>query len=396
MNYDLIIVGSGFSGATIAYQGAKCGKRVLILEKRNHIAGNMYDFYNQDGILVQKYGPHSFHTNRQDVYEFITSIGDWEDYTLRARVVIDGTTTPSPFNFHTIDTFYPKEDAEVLKQTLQSEYPEAKTVSIVDMLHSENEVIRQYALFLFEKDYRPYTAKQWGIAPEELDISVLKRVPVRLSYVDRYFDDRWQLLPQEGYTSFFQQMLSHPNIEIRLNCNAVDHITLDMENRQVLFDKKPINIPIVYTGPLDELMHHKYGVLPYRSLRFEFKTLPQKSYQETAGVAHPMEKEFTRITEYTKLPYQDVGEKTTIAIEYPMAYGETPELEPYYPILTKASQQMYQQYAEDARKIANLYLCGRLANFRYFNMDDAIAAGLEVYQELEKGWKEKKHEQNNG
>ncbi|MBQ8730208.1 MAG: UDP-galactopyranose mutase, partial [Lachnospiraceae bacterium] len=308
MRYDMIIVGCGFTGATIAYKAAKDGKRVLILEKRDHIAGNMYDYMDDTGIMVQKYGPHSFHTDKEEVYDFISQIGNWYEYILRARVMIDEKYTPSPFNFKTIDQFYSEEEAAKLKEALTKYYNNAKKVTVVELLESKDERIRQYAQFLFEKDYRPYTAKQWGIDPGDLDISVLKRVPVRLDYTDGYFDDKYQLMPEGGFTKLFEGMLDSPLIDVELNCDALSRIRI--ENNEIWFDGEKLDIPLIYTGPLDELFDNVYGRLPYRSLRFDLQVHNVDSFQETSGVAYPMAEGYTRITEYKKLPIQDVKGKT--------------------------------------------------------------------------------------
>lgn len=382
LNYDLIVVGSGFSGATIAYCAAQEGKKVLVLERRSHIAGNMYDYYDEHGILVQKYGPHSFHTDKKEVYDFITSIGSWYEYILRARVEIEGKLTPSPFNLKTIDDFFEEAEAKQIKERLKMYYGDMKKTTIVDMLTSEDAVIKKYADFLFEKDYRPYTSKQWGIKPEELDISILKRVPVRLDYTDGYFDDKWQCMPEKGFTSFFETMLRNDNIDVKLNYDALEHIDLDENNKKIYLDKEPINIPIVYTGAIDEFFKHKYGILPYRSLKFEYKTLEKDSFQETSGVAYPMAEGYTRITEFKKIPAQNIPGKTTIAIEYPVEYGSKNGQEAYYPILTEESQRMHKLYMQEAEQYKNLYLCGRLADFKYYNMDDAILRAKDVYKDI--------------
>lgn len=378
MRYDMIIVGCGFTGATIAYKAAKDGKRVLILEKRDHIAGNMYDYMDDTGIMVQKYGPHSFHTDKEEVYDFISQIGNWYEYILRARVMIDEKYTPSPFNFKTIDQFYSEEEAAKLKEALTKYYNNAKKVTVVELLESKDERIRQYAQFLFEKDYRPYTAKQWGIDPGDLDISVLKRVPVRLDYTDGYFDDKYQLMPEGGFTKLFEGMLDSPLIDVELNCDALSRIRI--ENNEIWFDGEKLDIPLIYTGPLDELFDNVYGRLPYRSLRFDLQVHNVDSFQEASGVAYPMAEGYTRITEYKKLPIQDVKGKTVIAVEYPTKYGEKDGKEPYYPILTRESIEAYGKYKALAEKVDKLYVCGRLGDFKYYNMDDAILRALEVYE----------------
>lgn len=381
MKYDIVIAGCGFAGATIAYMAAKDGKRVLLADKREHIAGNMYDYVNEDGILVQKYGPHSFHTDNEDVYSFIKSIGNWYEYILRARVLIDDKYTPSPFNFKTIDQFYHEDKAIELKKRLTDYYKGRKKVTVVEMVESEDELIREYADFLFEKDYRPYTSKQWGMKPEEIDISVLKRVPVRLDYTDGYFDDKYQLVPEGGFTAFFENMLSDSNIDIRLNCDILEHI--EIKDNEIYFENEKLDIPFVYTGELDELFKCKYGKLPYRSLYFDIQTHNVDSYQETSGVAYPMAEGYTRITEFKKIPVQNIEGKTTIAVEYPQKYGSEKGKEPYYPILTEESKNLYERYLGESESIKGLYLCGRLADFKYYNMDDVIRRALEVYKEIQ-------------
>lgn len=382
MNYDLVIAGCGFAGSTIAYLAAQQGKRVLIYEKRGHIAGNMYDEVNGAGILVQKYGPHSFHTNRKEVYDFITSIGEWYEYILRARVLIDDKYTPSPFNFKTIDDYYDDKKAGILKKHLLEYYNNAEKVTIVEMLECSDSIIKEYAEFLFEKDYRPYTSKQWGINPKDLDISVLKRVPVRLTYVDRYFDDKWQVMPKGSFTEFFKKMLDSKNIDIKLNCDILEHLKLNGSNGSIFLDGEKLNVPLVYTGAVDELFNLKYKRLPYRSLYFDLKTLDIESYQETSGVAYPMAEGYTRITEYTKIPIQNVKGKTTIAVEYPVFYGSENGKEAYYPILTEDSQRIYKKYKEEVEKYSKLFLCGRLADFKYYNMDDVIIRAFDVFKNL--------------
>lgn len=381
MKYDIVIAGCGFAGATIAYMAAKDGKRVLLADKREHIAGNMYDYVNEDGILVQKYGPHSFHTDNEEVYSFINSIGNWYEYILRARVLIDDKYTPSPFNFKTIDQFYHVDKAIELKKRLTDYYKGRKKVTVVEMVESEDELIREYADFLFEKDYRPYTSKQWGMKPEEIDISVLKRVPVRLDYTDGYFDDKYQLMPEGGFTAFFENMLSDSNIDIRLNCDILEHI--EIKDNEIYFENEKLDIPFVYTGELDELFKCKYGKLPYRSLYFDIQTHNVDSYQETSGVAYPMAEGYTRITEFKKIPVQNIEGKTTIAVEYPQKYGSEKGKEPYYPILTEESKNLYERYLGESESIKGLYLCGRLADFKYYNMDDVIRRALEVYKEIQ-------------
>jgi len=382
-HYDLIVVGCGFSGSIVAYLAAKHRKKkVLILEQRQHIAGNMYDKRDSEtGILVQQYGPHSLHTDKKEIYDLLCEIGEWEPYTLRVRVEIQGKMTPSPFNFQTVDMYFEPPKAMQIKKHLADTFDYAPKVTILEMLNSTDDVVREYANFLYENDYRPYTAKQWNIAPEKLDPLVLKRVPVRLTYTDAYFDDRYQMLPRSGFTDFFQKMLSDPQIEIRTGIDARDHISLDTAGN-LLYDGVSLSVPVVYTGALDEFFHYCYGKLPYRSLHFEYETRAAQSYQETASSVYPMASGFTRITEFTKIPCQDGHGKTIIAHEYPEVYGTALGKLPYYPILTERSQNTFGQYRCKAEQYNLFFPCGRLADFRYYNMDDAIEHAAAVYHRL--------------
>lgn len=370
-NYDVIVVGCGLSGSVAARELAERGKKVIILEKRNHIGGNMYDEVDENRILVQKYGPHTFHTNKKELYDYMCKYEEWEPFYLKCMTQIDGKFTPTPFNFQTIDDFYEKDKAEQLKKRIREYYGDVESKTIVELLECEDELIREYAHFLFDKDYSLYTAKQWGIKPSEIDVSVLKRVPVNFSYKDNYFEDTYQVMPKHSFTQFFRNLLNHENITVKLNEDALKYLEVDTDNKIVKVNGKKWDKLIVYTGPLDQLLKYKYGVLPYRSLRFDYQTKDTKSYQPAPVVAYPQEEEYTRITEYTKIPVQDKV-VTKIAVEYPVMFEEGKEMEPYYPVLTGNSKQTYGQYEYEIKKIENIKMCGRLAQFKYFNMDQAL------------------------
>jgi UDP-galactopyranose mutase len=382
--YDILIVGCGFAGGIVAYLSAtKLNKKVLILEKRNHIAGNMYDEKDPEtGILVHRYGPHIFFTNKEQVYNLITEVGEWQPFTVKGRVDIDGQLMPSPFNYETIDNFFTREKAGEIKEHLAKAYPGQEKTTIVSLLNSEDLIVREYGKFLFEKDYKPYTIKQWGIKPEELDVAVLERVPIRLNYIDRLLDQKYQVLPKTSFTSFFNLMLDRPNIDIQLNIDANDHLALDCTNGLVRFDGQAVGIPVVYTGALDELMHYKYGKLPYRSIDFRYETHNIESFQETSFSIYPFAQGYTRITEYTKLPFQNGNGKTLVAYEYPVAYESGNGKIPYYPVLTDESKQLYNRYLEDVKNIENFIPCGRLADFQYYNMEDAIERAIDAFNAI--------------
>ena len=376
---DYLVIGCGLSGAVVARHLAEQGKQVTIWERRDHIGGNMYDYVDEHGFLVQKYGPHTFHTKKKELYDYMCRFGRWQDYKLTCGAAWGGKYTPTPFNFTTIDTFYPEEKAELLKEKLKKAFSGRDTATVVEVLAHPDEDIRGYAEFLFQNDYAPYTAKQWGVSPSEIDPSVLKRVPLRFSYEEGYFDDPYQVMPEQSFTHFFQNLLDHPNIHIELGVEALDHIQI--RNDRIFLDGVPLEIPVVYTGALDELFGGIYGRLPYRSLRFEWKYEDKESLQDAPVVAYPQEAGYTRITEYKKLPVQ-TGTGTSYALEYPLTYQEGTQQEPYYPVLTEQSQQQYEQYRRAAEAVPNLICYGRLADFKYYNMDQALEQALNVCENI--------------
>lgn len=370
---DCLIIGCGLSGAVAARKYAELGKQVTIWERRDHIGGNMFDYVDKHGFLVQKYGPHIFHTHNIDVFNYIQQFEQWNPFHLVCGAEWSGKYTPTPFNFTTIDTFFSPEKAAKLKKKLREAFAEREFATVIEVLEHSDPDIRSYAEYLFQNDYAPYTAKQWGVSPSEIDPSVLKRVPLRFSYSEGYFDDPYQVMPKHSYTTFFENLLNHPNIQIELGVEALKHIIV--KNNHIYVDGIEVDFPVVYTGALDELFGGIYGQLPYRSLRFEWKYEEKDSIQPAPVVAYPQAEGYTRITEYKKLPVQD-HQGTSYAIEYPLPYQEGKKLEPYYPVLTEESKIQYSQYKTLADKIPNLISCGRLADFKYYNMDQALERAL--------------------
>ncbi len=375
---DILVVGCGLSGSVVARSLAEQGKKVVIWEKRDHIGGNVYDYIDKHGFLVQKYGPHAFHTNEDAVYEFINQFEEWQPYRLTCGANWDGRCTPTPFNFKTIDTFFTAVEAETIKRKLKIAFPNRETATVVEVLDYPDADIHAYADFLFRNDYAPYTAKQWGVSPEEIDKSVLKRVPLRFSYGEGYFEDKYQVMPMHSFTKFFENLLNHPNIKIELGVDALEHLSI--EDDTLMLDGKLLRCPVVYTGALDELFRGEYGWLPYRSLHFKWVYDEIESLQEYPTVAYPAE-EYTRITEFKKLPVQD-KRGTVYVEEYPVPYKEGLKLEPYYPVLTEESQNRYDKYKALADRIPNLMCCGRLADFKYYNMDQALKRALLLVEQL--------------
>jgi UDP-galactopyranose mutase len=380
---DCLVIGCGLSGSVVARYLADLGIKVTIWERRNHIGGNMFDYVDEYGILVHKYGPHTFHTNNKALIEYIRRFGEWEEYKLTCMAEIDGKTTPTPFNFQTIDDYYPIEEANELKRRIREAFGNRETTTVVELLEHSDEMIRGYAKFLFDKDYSLYTAKQWGVPLSEIDPSVLKRVPLRFSYDVGYFDDKYQVMPKVSYTDFFKKLLDHSNISLVLNVEALERLSISDDGQNLLIDGNIADFPVVYTGALDELFGCTEGKLPYRSLRFEWVHEDIDNFQDAPVVAYPQAENFTRITEYKKLPVQKVN-GTTYAVEYSQPYELGIKAEPYYPVLTEKSQRLYKKYRRRADLISNLYHCGRLADFKYYNMDQALERALAVCTNIER------------
>ncbi len=375
---DNLIVGCGLSGAVIARHLAEKGKKVVIWDRRNHIGGNMYDYLDEHGCLVQKYGPHTFHTKKKELFDFMCRFEEWHPFKLTCGAVWDNKYTPTPFNFTTIDTFFQPEQALRLKEKLRNAFQGRATASVIEVLNYPDADIQQYAEFLFHNDYAPYTAKQWGVSPNEIDPGVLARVPLRFSYEIGYFDDPFEVMPEHSFNAFFKNLLDHENIEVYLGVDAIDHLKVKNDHLQI--DGMEVDIQVVYTGALDELFDHIYGQLPYRSLRFEWRHDNIESFQKAPVVAYPQELSFTRITEYKKIPVQNIT-GTSYAIEYSVPYRDGVNVEPYYPVLTNKSQDLYKKYKILADRVPNLIYCGRLADFKYYNMDQALERALSICDE---------------
>lgn len=373
----IAIVGCGITGCVIAREYAEKGEQVIVFDRRNHIGGNLYDYVDEHGINVHQYGPHIFHTNSEKVWDFVNKYGKWQDFSLICGAVIDGVCVPTAFDFTTIDTFFAKEKAEIIKSKLLSKYKNQTTATVLELLECDDADIREYAEFLYEKDYKPYTAKQWGISPDKIDKSIFKRVPVRIGYKKAYFDDKYQAMPQDGYTAFIRNILDHKNITVQLNVDVIN--ILSITDDQISLKNYPEVSTVFYTGALDELFGYRFGYLPYRSLRFEWKYEDKDSFQDMPVVAYPQAEGYTRITEYKKLPNQNV-KGTTYAVEYPLPVSDNDDVEPYYPVLTDDSQKAFSQYRELASTIKNLVCCGRLADFKYYNIDQAIENALNVME----------------
>ncbi len=358
--YDFLIIGCGFAGSVLAERLADEGKKILIVDKRNHIAGNAYDYYNKEGILIHKYGPHIFHTNSEDVFKYLSKFTKWRPYEHRVLGSVDGQLVPIPINLTTINKLYGKNlTSDEVVDFLASKAEVRKPV-----LTSEDVVLNVVGKELYEKFFRGYTKKQWDLDPSELDASVTARVPTRTNSDDRYFTDSLQAMPKNGYTEMFQKMLSHENIHIMLNTNYKDIV-------DIIPHKK-----LIYTGPIDDYFDYKFGKLPYRSIDFKFETLDQEDYQQTGTINYPTSNLYTRITEFKHLTGQK-HHKTAIVYEYPTADGD-----PYYPIPRKENQEIYNQYKKLADETENVYFTGRLGTYKYYNMDQVVAQSLALFRKI--------------
>lgn len=375
----IIVVGAGFSGATIARLFADSGKEVIVIDKRETVGGNAYDFYDRNDILVQPYGPHIFHTNDKKVFDFLSRFTEWEKYEHRVLAAVrKDKFVPVPFNLTSLFMLYGKEKAERIKKILIDEIGVDKKVPILQLKKHENAEIRRFGDFVYKHIFYIYTMKQWGFKPEQLGTEVMNRVPVYVSNEDRYFTDEYQFMPKQGFTELIKNMLCHPRIKIKLGEDASKEISINDD--QIYFGNQLLDGILIYTGCVDELFDYKFGVLPYRSLKFKFETVKKPSYQPAAVVNYTTSHKYTRITEFTKFTCPE-KENTVIVKEYAKPFKKGKNI-PYYPIPIEKNKAHYGQYKELADKCNNLYLLGRLGNYKYINMDIAVKNAMDLFDEI--------------
>ncbi|UFH52184.1 UDP-galactopyranose mutase [Spirosoma sp. KNUC1025] len=361
MTYDFAIVGAGFAGSVLAERlASQAGKTVLLIDKRPHIGGNAYDCPNEDGILIHQYGPHIFHTNSADVFAYLSQFTQWRPYEHRVLAAVDDQLLPIPINLDTVNKLY---GYSFTSEEL-AKYFRSVGEPVDDIRTSEDVVVSQVGRDLYEKFFRGYTRKQWGVDPSELDKMVTSRIPTRTNRDDRYFTDEFQYMPLHGYTKMFENMVDHPNI----------HQMLGTDFKQI---KDQLSFTeLIYTGPIDEYFDYCYGKLPYRSLRFDHQTLDVTDYQPVAVVNYPNDHAYTRITEYKKLTGQK-HPKTSLTFEYPQDEGD-----PYYPVPRPENAVLYRQYKQLGDSTPNVHFVGRLGTYRYYNMDQVVAQALTLYKKL--------------
>ncbi|MBR1579718.1 MAG: UDP-galactopyranose mutase [Selenomonadaceae bacterium] len=376
--FDVIIVGAGFAGAVMAERLAAHDHSVLLIERRFHVGGNCFDEIDGNGVLVHRYGPHLFHTDDEEVWRYLSRFTDWRVYHHRVLAMIDGQTLPIPFNLNTLHAVFPPSMAERLEEALLNRYDYNTKVPILKLKQSTDKDLRFIADFVYEKIFLHYTQKQWGLDPENIEGAVTARVPVFVGRDDRYFNDRFQAVPTKGYTQLFNRMLRRDKIKLMLNTDFNDVLRVDGD--QILFLDQPFEGKLIFTGQLDDLFNDQFGALPYRSVDMKFETVETESYQPAATVNYPNNYDFTRITEFKKI-HPVKTPSTTILKEYPQDY-ERGVNTPYYPIFTDDNKARFDQYAQKAAQIKNLITVGRLAEYRYYDMDDIVRRALDVFNSI--------------
>ena len=359
--FDYLIVGAGFAGCVLAERLVRgSGKRVLVCDRRGHVGGNAYDHYDDAGLLVHKYGPHIFHTSSTEVFEYLSRFTAWRPYEHRVLASVDGQLVPIPINLDTVNRLY----GLSLTSFQLEDFFRSVAEAVPRIRSSEDVVVSRVGRELYEKFFRGYTRKQWGLDPSELDASVTARIPIRTNRDDRYFTDTYQAMPLHGYTRMFESMLADPNIKVMLNTDYRE-IEKEIPYREM-----------IYTGPIDAFFDHVYGKLPYRSLEFRHETLSAPSFQPTGTVNYPNEHAYTRVTEFKRLTGQE-HPRTSVVYEIPRGEGD-----PYYPIPRAENAALYQRYQALAAAQKGVHFVGRLATYRYYNMDQVVAQALTLYSKL--------------
>jgi len=403
--YDALVIGAGFAGAVVAGELARRGgKRVLVLERRSHVGGNAYDCLDAHGVRIHLYGPHIFHTNNKQVYDYVSQYTAWNGYQHRVAADLpqenglEGRLQyPVPFNLTSMEAAFGPEKGRYLGDKLIKTYGVEKKVTILELRQNSDPEIRALADYVYAHVFVHYTMKQWGQKPEEIDPATTARVPVFLSRDDRYFQDKYQGLPLEGYASLFERILAHRDITVALNADAQTRLTL--QDGRIFLDGEEFPGPVVFTGALDEFFGLKFGRLPYRTLDFKFETLVSQTFDRSASlgctvmpgkdffqsygtVNYTVDKPYTRITEFKRLTRQNLPGITTIMKEFSKPYTGLPGEFPYYAIINEANDALYARYVAVAAKYPNLHLLGRLAEYKYYNMDSIISRALTLVSKL--------------
>lgn len=385
MKNKIVIAGAGFSGSYFARNLAELGWEVKVIEKHNHIAGHVYDEIDKEtGCMVHEFGPHIFHTDDEDIWEWVNRFSDFNPFSLKTQVFFESYQEwfTCSFGFHTVEQLFDEEKAKKTINRLKENYPNRETVTVPELMQSEDELIKEFVTILWEEDYKPYTAKQWGLEPTKVDPDILKRVPVYMSHFDKIHNNKYEAIPVNGYTELFKNILDHKNIEVTLNTDALEH--LEIRENQVYYEGEKVTF--LFTGAIDDLFNYEFGPLNYRSLQFEREiTINDKNTQlgDPCVDIYPDEKhEYTRITNYGKLPIQNDIEYQVSVKEYPIQYELGSGIDRYYPVSTKEDKEKFAKYKEKASKVKGLFLSGRLANYKYYDMDKSLIAAREALGEF--------------
>jgi UDP-galactopyranose mutase len=380
--FNYIIIGAGFAGAVLAERiASRLDKKVLVIDKRSHIGGNCYDHFDKNGILIHKYGPHLFHTDSKMVLDYLSQFTGWLNYHHKVLAYIDGQNIPIPFNLNSIRLLFPEYQAELLEKKLITKFGYGKKVPILELRKEDDTDLKFLSDFIYEKVFASYTSKQWGCKPEEISPEVTARVPVHISKDDRYFQDRYQSVPQHGYTKIFERLLSHENISLLLQTDYKDVIDFNQKTGAITLFGNPFDGKLIFTGMIDEFFDFKFGRLPYRSLQFSLTNLAQESFQQATTINYPNDYDFTRITEFKKLTAQK-SNTTTIVKEFPQDYDpyDPQKNVPYYPFFKEENIKKYEKYQHHSSQFKNITFIGRLAEYRYYDMDDIVERALNVFE----------------
>ena len=367
-----LIVGAGISGSVLANLIAdRLNEEVLIIDRREHIAGNCFDYLATDeNITVHKYGPHIFHTNNKEVWDYLSNFTKWNYFYLKPNVMIEGNRVSLPFTLKTLRELFSQSMAERIENKLITKYGYGVKVPILDFQKSKDKDLNFIGKFVYENVFKNYTIKQWGLKPEEIDASVTARVPIYISNDARYFQDKYQAIPLKGYTKLIENILNHKNIKVELNTNYKDLSKNEIKEFKAVF----------YTGAIDEYFDYQYGELPYRSLKFDIRTIDKEYYQKSVVTNYPNDYDFTRITEH-KYFLDEKSNKTIISVEYPQAFS-LGKNERYYPINNEKNDKLYNKYLLESKKLENVYFFGRLGDYKYYNMDLAVERVFELFEKL--------------
>jgi len=379
--FDTIIIGAGFAGSVLAERLAtKKNQRVLVIDKRQHIGGNCYDRFDDHGVLIHQYGPHLFHTDNKQVFDYLSEFTQWQPYQHEVLAFIDGQQVPVPFNLNSLHALLPESLAQSLELKLIERFGYGKKVPILELREIDDAELKFLADFIYEKIFVNYTAKQWGKKPEDISPEVTGRVPVFVSRDNRYFQDKYQAVPAHGYTRIFENMLNHSNISVMLNTDFKDVFNLDLESGAMQLLGSEFKGELIFTGLIDELFEGRFGELPYRSLAFQFEHLSCDQYQAKTTINYPNDYDFTRITEFKHISQQAIS-GTSIVKEFPQNFERNnPQKNvPYYPVFTEENKAILGRYLDFSEKFDRVTLVGRLAENRYYDMDDIVARALNVF-----------------